>query len=64
MLIKDDIPRNIDTSSILVMSFVPFVNSIVTNRNNRNTWFRTERQFVLIVWMKMGANTHNQRCVE
>jgi hypothetical protein len=51
MLIKDVIPRNIDTPIIHVNEFVPFMNNTLITENIQ---FRIEGQFVLIIWIKMG----------
>jgi hypothetical protein len=48
MLIKDVIPRNIDTPIIHVNEIMN--NTLIT----KNVQFRIEGQFVLIIWIKMG----------
>ena len=51
ILIKDNISRNIDTTSGHIKAFNSFMTRTISKEN---TPFRSEREFMLVIWTKVG----------
>ena len=55
MLIKHNIPRNVDTISGHMKTFVSFMKRAITKKN---TLLGTKLELTLVIWTEMGQQAH------